>query len=190
MDLRGRQVVHRRSGEPPSCVEVSALACVVAERLHLGRGQHADLGRGQGLDLRRGDGRDLGGGQVGDRRGREARDLAVENSLRSSAFRLRRRQVLSWVVVRPCVCVVDSASSCVVEKLPTAVVVRPPSCVAVIALAWVVEKACTSVVVSAPMLRRGQDRDLGRRQRADLRGGQVGDRRGVEARRPGRSRTR
>ena len=49
------------------------------------------------------------------------------------------------------VCVVVSASSCVVEKLPTAVVVRPPSWVAVIALACVVENACTSVVVSVPI---------------------------------------
>ena len=60
-------------------------------------------------------------------------------------------RLLSWVVLRPCACVVDSASSCVVEKLPTAVVVRPPSWVAVIALACVVENACTSVVVSVPI---------------------------------------
>ena len=51
-----------------------------------------------------------------------------------------------------------------------------------IALACVVEKACTSVVVSVPICAVVSDRDLGRRQRADLRGGQVADRGGVEAR--------
>ena len=63
---------------------------------------------------------------------------AVENSSRSSAFRLPADSALSCVVVRPRVCVVVSAASWVVEKLPIAVVVSPPSCVAVIALACVV----------------------------------------------------
>ena len=54
-------------------------------------------------------------------------------------------------MVRPRVCVVLSAPSWVVEKLPTAVVVRPPSCVAVSALAWVVVKAWISVEVSVPI---------------------------------------
>ena len=42
---------------------------------------------------------------------------AVENSSRSSAFRLAADSALSCVVVRPRVCVVVSASSWVVEKL-------------------------------------------------------------------------
>ena len=94
---------------------------------------------------------------------------ARENLLILSAFRLagRQRVELRGGLLR--VCAVVSASSWVVEKLPTAVVVSPASCVAVIALACVVEKACTSVELSASIWAAVSEPDLGRRQLRHLR---------------------
>ena len=85
-------------------------------------------------------------------------------------------------MVRPRVCVVLSAPSCVVEKLPSAVVVRPPSCVAVSALACVVVKAWISVVVSVPICAVVSAATWVEVMRRDLGRGQVADRGGVEAR--------